>query len=86
MGTTKLLCQETICPAEDTTAELPAEDKNWIQEIIGVLLFYGRAVDSTLITVLGTIATQQSTPTAKTMDSVIQILDYCATNPEATVR
>jgi hypothetical protein len=68
-------------------AELPSTDKTRIQEIIGVLLFYGCAVDSTLIAALGTIATQQSTPTAKTMNAtIVQLLDYCPTNPEATVK
>jgi hypothetical protein len=78
--------KQQFAPADDITAELPAADKTRIQEIIGVLLFYGRAVGSTLIAALGTIATQQSAPTAKIMDAVVQILDYCATNPEATVR
>jgi hypothetical protein len=78
--------KKQFAPAEDTTAELPTTDKTRIQEIIGVLLFYGRTVDSTLVTALGTIATQQSTPTAKTMNAILQTLDYCATNPEAVVR
>ena len=75
-----------FAPPDDTSDELPATDKTRIQEIIGVLLFYGRAVDSTIITALGTIASQQASPTAKTMKSVLQTLDYCASHPNAVVR
>jgi hypothetical protein len=77
--------KKQFAPAEDTTAELPATDKTCIQEILLVLLFYGCAVDSTLVTALGTIALQQSTPTVKTMNSILQTLDYCATNPDAII-
>ena len=73
-------------PLDDTTDELSTADKTRIQEIVGVLLFYGRAVDSTLLPALGTIATQQSAPTATTMHAIVQLLDYCASHPDATVR
>jgi len=39
---------------------LDAADHLCVQEVIGVLLYYARAVDSTLLTALGTLATQQA--------------------------
>jgi hypothetical protein len=43
-------------------------------------------VDSTILTALGTIAMQQSKGTKATMQAVVQLLNYCATHPEAKVR
>ena len=39
---------------------LDAANTKCIQEILGTLLFYARAVDNTMLTTIGTIATQQS--------------------------
>jgi hypothetical protein len=58
-----------------------------IQEIIGVvLLFYGSAIDSTLVAALGTIVMQQISSSTKTMDSIPKTLEYCATNPVSIIR
>ena len=39
-----------------------------------------------MLVALGTIASQQSNPTERTMSEVTWFLDYCATHPEATIR
>jgi hypothetical protein len=39
-----------------------------------------------MIPSIGTIATQQSTPTTATMRDLTQLLNYCATHPDAIVR
>jgi hypothetical protein len=57
-----------------------------LQEILGTLLYYAQAVDSTMLTALGTIAMQQSKGTKATMQAVVQLLNYCATQPEDKVR
>jgi hypothetical protein len=41
------------------------------------LLYYGQAVDSTILPALSSIATKQAQPTAKTMAMAKQLLDYC---------
>ena len=51
----------------------------------GKFLFYGRAVDLTLLTALSAIASQQSKPTEETMKIVNQFLDYCASQEDAVV-
>ena len=44
-----------------------------------------RAVDPTLLVSLNTILRQQSNPTRQTVATINQILNYVATNPEATI-
>eukprot|EP00543_Licmophora_paradoxa_P011683 CAMPEP_0202474358 /NCGR_PEP_ID=MMETSP1360-20130828/92342_1 /ASSEMBLY_ACC=CAM_ASM_000848 /TAXON_ID=515479 /ORGANISM="Licmophora paradoxa, Strain CCMP2313" /LENGTH=252 /DNA_ID=CAMNT_0049101481 /DNA_START=410 /DNA_END=1165 /DNA_ORIENTATION=+ len=45
-----------------------------------------RAIDSTMLPAIGTLSTQQSAPTAQTMEGITQLLNYCASNPNATIR
>lgn len=63
----------------------PAERKP-IQQLIGVLLFYARAVDCSLLVALSTLAAAQSKGTEATAAACTQLLNYCATHPDATVR
>jgi hypothetical protein len=53
--------------------------------VLDTLLFYARAIDSTLLTAIGELATEQLTGIAATMAKLSQLLNYCATNPYATV-
>jgi hypothetical protein len=50
---------------------------------LGVLLYYGRAVDSTILVGLNSLAAAQSKPTTHTLSLVKWLLDYAATNPDA---
>jgi hypothetical protein len=50
------------------------------------LLFYARAIDSTLLTAIGELATEQSQATKTTMEKLTQLLNYCASHPNSTVR
>jgi Reverse transcriptase (RNA-dependent DNA polymerase) len=70
---------------EDTSTPLDKHGTKRLQEVIGTFLFYGRAVDNTMLTALGTLATSQTRGTEKTMDTLIQLLDYAATHPDAKV-
>ena len=49
-------------------------------------LYYGRAVDYTILLALSVIASEQSNGTKRTMEKTIQLLDYLATHPAAKVR
>jgi hypothetical protein len=53
--------------------------------VAGTLLYYGRAVDSTILTSLSSLTTKQAKPMQKTMEMVKQLLDYCATQEEAII-
>jgi hypothetical protein len=69
----------------DTSPLLNKADKKFVQEVTGTFLYYARAVDATMLTALGSIATQQANPTENTMTKVQQFLDYAATHPDAIV-
>ena len=70
---------------EDTSPALSAKDKTLVQEVIGVFLYYARAVDCTMLPALGSLASQQANPTEKTMNLVKHFLDYTVSNPNATI-
>jgi hypothetical protein len=70
----------------DTSERLPPNEVKKLQQIIGVLLYYARAVDSSILVALGTLASAQTKATANTMNAAKQLLDYVATHPDATVR
>jgi hypothetical protein len=59
-----------------------AEGK-YIRKVIGVLLYYNRAVDSTILIGLSSLAAAQFKPTTHTLSLVKWLLDYWATNPDA---
>eukprot|EP00543_Licmophora_paradoxa_P007764 CAMPEP_0202441050 /NCGR_PEP_ID=MMETSP1360-20130828/331_1 /ASSEMBLY_ACC=CAM_ASM_000848 /TAXON_ID=515479 /ORGANISM="Licmophora paradoxa, Strain CCMP2313" /LENGTH=170 /DNA_ID=CAMNT_0049055771 /DNA_START=1184 /DNA_END=1694 /DNA_ORIENTATION=- len=61
---------------EDTSPALDATDTKRVQGVLGTLLFYGRAIDSTILPAIGTIATQQSNPTRNTMQAITKLLNY----------
>jgi hypothetical protein len=73
-------------PDSDTSPALDSKETKLVQEILGTLLYYARAVDSTMLAAIGTIATQQASATKQTMKAVVQLLNYCATHPDAVVR
>ena len=70
----------------DDSEPLVASDLKRLQQIIGVFLYYARILDSTMLVTLGTLASAQSKGTAATMKAAIQLLNYAATHPEATIR
>jgi len=72
-------------PSPDTSPALDVKDKLRVQEVLGVLLYYGRAVDSTILTAINTLASQQANATKETMKAITHLLNYCATHPDAVV-
>ncbi len=67
------------------TPLLDKEGKKNIQEVIGTFLCYVHCVNSTMLTVLRSLATQQANPTTNTKKLVHQFLDYAATHPDAII-
>ena len=68
---------------KDTSQRLSPSEKKYIQELIGTFLYYGRAVDSTMLTALSAVALAQAKPTEETMFQCKQFLDYAATHQDA---
>jgi hypothetical protein len=57
-----------------------------IQSIIGSILYYARADNITFLMALSSITIKQTKGTTNTMENTKQLLDYLATNPDATIR
>ena len=90
-------CPYTPAPKQygsEAQAPLPPDDSplldkagiKRVQQIVGSILYYARAVDMTVLMALSTIAAEQTKATTKTMARCRQLLDYLAANSEAKVR
>ena len=65
---------------------MPTHKIKCLQQIISTFLFYGRAVDPTLLTALSKLSSTQATATDATKCVCHQFLDYYATHPASTIR
>jgi hypothetical protein len=74
-----LWCQVHITPDPDTSELFDASQKRCVQEIVGSLLYYARAVNNKLLVVLNAIAARQVKAMVKTEQAVDLLLDYIAT-------
>jgi hypothetical protein len=70
-----------LTPDADTSKLLDDNRKHRIQEIVGSLLYYARAVDNKLLVALSAIAARQACATVATEQAVHLLLDYVATYP-----
>jgi hypothetical protein len=76
-------CPEIQYPKADNTSPAGTNTKGKnICQVIGIVVYYGRAVDSTIHVGLSLIAAAQSKPSAHTLFLVKWLLNYAATNPE----
>lgn len=69
----------------DESPLLNKDDKKFIQEVTGTFLFYTRAVDPTMLTALSSLASEQASPTQRTMEKCKQFLDYAASQEDAVI-
>ena len=76
--------QDAIPP--DETAKLDDNKIKLTQQVIGVCLYYGRAVDDIILPAFSAIASEQSEATKITMEKTVQLLNYLTTHPAAKVR
>jgi hypothetical protein len=71
---------------ETTSPALSDKDVNKLQQLMGILLYYSRAVDPTLIMPITVLASEQSRATEVTAEKLIKLLNYCDTHPETKIR
>jgi hypothetical protein len=75
--------------AQFTTVEedspLKKEETKYVHAVAGTLLYYARAVNPTIIPTLSAIRTEQAKPTQATIETIKQLLNYCATQEEAII-
>ncbi len=69
-----------------TSCPLSPDAIKCIQDIVGTLLYYGRAVNPMLLTALSSIAARHANGTTAVAESYQQLLDYIATHPNANIR
>ena len=70
----------------DESDPLPSVDLKTLQQILGTLLYYARAIDNTMLVAISTLASVQAHGTQATMDAAIHLLNYCATHRNATIQ
>ena len=73
-GTTQQILQPT-----DTSPPLNDKGIKRVQDIVGDLIYVGRAVNNKLLAALSAIGAQQATATEETATAIEQLLDYVAT-------
>jgi hypothetical protein len=61
------------------------EETKYVQAVAGTLLYYARAVNTTILMAFSLIATKQVNPTQETIKRVKQLLDYSATQEDAII-
>ena len=71
---------------EDDSEKLDQPGINRIQQIVGTFLYYGIAIDNTILPALSDIAAEQSVATVNTIKKVTKLLNYLATNPDAAIQ
>jgi hypothetical protein len=71
---------------KDNTPKLNKDKITLLQQIIGVYLYYARAINSTLLVTLSDLAAQQTQASEMTMSKANWMLDYLATNSDFTLR
>lgn len=78
--------QKTQCaPASGDTAKLTKSTTKRLQSGTGGLLYYGHALDLTLLTALNEIGSSQTVPTTATNAKLSWLLNYAATHPNASI-
>jgi hypothetical protein len=75
-----------LAEPDDELPPLPKDGIKRLQQIVGTPLYYARAVDSTMLVALGDLSSAQARGTEATKRAAFQLLDYCATHSEASIR
>jgi hypothetical protein len=67
----------------DQSSAATKADQKYIRQVVSILLYCARAVDTTLLVALSSVASAQAAPTEYTMSLIKWLLDYIATQPDA---
>ena len=71
---------------DNITAKIDDKRVKAIQQVVGGVLYYTRAVDSAVLPALSSIASEQASATEATELKAAQLLDYLDTHSKAVVR
>jgi hypothetical protein len=67
----------------DSSPPATAAEVKTLQQVVGSLLYYGRAVDHRILPAVAALSSHQSSPTANTMASMRRLLGYVSRYPDA---
>ena len=70
---------------EDDTPPASKEEQRLVQQVVGSIIYYANGVNLTALSGLSTLASEQAKATGQTVKNVGQMLDYLATNLDATL-
>jgi hypothetical protein len=70
---------------EDVSPALSSADKTLVQQIVGVILWYARGVDGTMLKAVNSVGSAQANPTEAVKAAAIQLLHYGHTYPNASI-
>jgi hypothetical protein len=59
----------------NTSTPLPPSGIQFLQQVVGTLLYYARAVDNTMLVAIGSISSKQTKGTQNTLDKVTHLLN-----------
>ena len=77
--------QQQLAETDDSPPATEAQAR-FIREVVGVFLYYARAVDITMPCPLSKLSIGQSKPTSRAYDAVLHFLQYAASCPNASIR
>ena len=72
--------------APDMSPLLNPVETKYIQSVTGSHLYYGRAIDYTILPALNEIASEQANPTQQTKQKAQRLMDYVHTYPNSYIR
>ena len=72
--------------APDLSPPLDPKGTTHIQSVAGSFLYYGRALDHTILPALNELASTQAAPTEQTKAKAQRLMDYLHTYPDAYIR
>ena len=70
-----------------TETPLTPKQKKWVQEVVGIFLYYGRQVDGTMLAALSAIGAAMTNVDIETVRRYItHFLEYAASNPDVKIK
>jgi hypothetical protein len=70
---------------EEDQGECTSHEKKRIQQIVGVIQYYARALDLTLLTAVTKLASQQARATRATLRAAERLIEYAMTQPSPEI-
>ena len=75
-----------MAPDPNSSELRDQQGTKFIQTVVGIFIYYARALDPTMLCALNVISRVQARPTKDTMAKAKWFLDYAATYPNAIIR